>query len=338
MLTLFGGTTGTFEVPSVSTSPFNASPFRNSGSFEGMNPFENGDFGGFGNFPRGMPFSGMESMVGAIFVGMLVFWLAVTLVLSLLSLISMWKLFRKAGQPGWKSIIPVYNMYVMLKISGCPGWWLALYFVPYVNLIVAVLAADAFVKAYGRLGIGPVLMYVFLAPFYLPYLAFSRNVRYMGPFPWGSGFYGGVANVYGDPLGPNYQPSAAGSYPPGYPQGYAQGYMPAYNPSYNQGVNPVNQPGVNPGYNPGYNTENQPAANGGNMPASNPAYNMSAVNQPPVNPPTVNNPPYAVVPASQVEQEAMEQDVLKQEVMELEVREQDMLEQEVANQAKQDEP
>ena len=240
MLTLFGGTTGTFEVPSVSTSPFNASPFRNSGSFEGMNPFENGDFGGFGNFPRGMPFSGMESMVGAIFVGMLVFWLAVTLILSLLSLISMWKLFRKAGQPGWKSIIPVYNMYVMLKISGCPGWWLALCFVPYINLIVAVLAADAFVKAYGRLGIGPVLMYVFLAPFYLPYLAFSRNVRYMGPFPWGSGFYGGAANAYGDPLGPNYQTNSAGSYPPGYPQGYAQGYMPAYN------MSAVNQPSVNP--------------------------------------------------------------------------------------------
>ena len=134
MLTLIGGTTGTFEVPSVSTSPFNASPFRNSGSFEGMNPFGNGDFGDFGNFPRGMPFSGMESVVGAIFVGMLVFWLAVTLILSLLSLISMWKLFRKAGQPGWKSIIPVYNMYVMLKISGCPGWWLALYFVPYVKI------------------------------------------------------------------------------------------------------------------------------------------------------------------------------------------------------------
>ena len=51
----------------------------------------------------------------------------------ILMVASMWKVFSKAGQPGWASIIPFYNLYIMLKIAGKPGWWLILMFVPLVN-------------------------------------------------------------------------------------------------------------------------------------------------------------------------------------------------------------
>lgn len=214
-----GGSPFSGESPFVNGNPFgDGSPFQGGDPFQGNNPFGNGEFN---PFAYNMPFQGMEHFFGAFFVGMLVFWLIVTLAISILGIICLWRLFKKAGQPGWKSLIPIYNTYVMLRIAGCPGWWLWLYFVPYVNLVVPILAADAFVKAYGRMGLGPVLMYIFLSPFYLPYLAFSRNVQYVGPFPWGSGFYGGPANMSGDPFGPGYQPGA-------YPQG---GYQPGGHPS-----------------------------------------------------------------------------------------------------------
>jgi hypothetical protein len=50
-----------------------------------------------------------------------------------------WKIFEKAGQPGWAAIVPFYNTYILLKIAGRPGWWLLLYLIPLVNLVIAIL-------------------------------------------------------------------------------------------------------------------------------------------------------------------------------------------------------
>jgi hypothetical protein len=46
--------------------------------------------------------------------------------IALLLIVAMWKVFTKAGQPGWASIIPIYNLYVWCKIVGRPGWWIIL--------------------------------------------------------------------------------------------------------------------------------------------------------------------------------------------------------------------
>lgn len=54
-----------------------------------------------------------------------------------------WKVFQKAGQPGWASIVPVYNWVVLFQISGKPGWWVALILVPFGGLIVLVLSLIA---------------------------------------------------------------------------------------------------------------------------------------------------------------------------------------------------
>ena len=40
---------------------------------------------------------------------------------------ALWKVFVKAGHPGWAAIIPIYNIYVLLKVIGRPGWWLLLF-------------------------------------------------------------------------------------------------------------------------------------------------------------------------------------------------------------------
>ncbi len=75
-----------------------------------------------------------NNVLGALFGGMaLLFWLAVAVVV----IIGGWKVFEKAGHPGWAILIPFYNTYIMLKIAGRPGWWLLLYLIPIVNLVIA---------------------------------------------------------------------------------------------------------------------------------------------------------------------------------------------------------
>ena len=46
------------------------------------------------------------------------------LLIALLVIVATWKVFTKAGQPGWASIIPIYNLYIWCKIVGRPGWWI----------------------------------------------------------------------------------------------------------------------------------------------------------------------------------------------------------------------
>src|ERR1039458_6634486 len=44
-------------------------------------------------------------------------------VLSILFVISEWKVFRKAGKPGWASIIPLYSGWTLAEVGGKPAWW-----------------------------------------------------------------------------------------------------------------------------------------------------------------------------------------------------------------------
>lgn len=100
-------------------------------------------------------------------------------VIFALMIVTYWKLFNKAGQPGWASIIPIYSTYIMLKIGEKPGWWILLFLVPIANIVFMIMALAAFLKAYGKEGAGPVLLALFFSIFYLPYLAFSNKVQYV---------------------------------------------------------------------------------------------------------------------------------------------------------------
>lgn len=59
-------------------------------------------------------------------IGLIIFVIIVlmfTIVLSIIEIIGKWKLFKKAGKPGWASIIPYYNNWVLVEISGCKWWF-----------------------------------------------------------------------------------------------------------------------------------------------------------------------------------------------------------------------
>jgi hypothetical protein len=101
--------------------------------------------------------------------------MAVTLIflaVLLIMLAAMWKLFAKAGEPGWAIIIPIYNIIVLLKVSGKPWWWLFLFIIPIVGIVIALLANIGLAKNFGKgtgYGIG-----LFLLPFiFIPILAFG---------------------------------------------------------------------------------------------------------------------------------------------------------------------
>lgn len=94
------------------------------------------------------------------------------LVIMVVWIVSFWKLFTKAGKPGWAAIIPIYNLIVMLDIIKRPLWWIILLLIPFVNIIFTIIVMADFVKAYGKPGWHAILAILF-GIIYFPYLAFS---------------------------------------------------------------------------------------------------------------------------------------------------------------------
>jgi hypothetical protein len=115
-------------------------------------------------------------ILGAIFGGGV---FIVVLAITVLVFVSLWKIFEKAGKPGWAGIVPIYNFFVLLEIVGRPLWWIVLIFVPCVGFVVQIILCIDLAKAFGKdnaYGIGLALL-----PFiFFPILAFG-DARYVGP-------------------------------------------------------------------------------------------------------------------------------------------------------------
>jgi len=106
---------------------------------------------------------------------MLLFFLAIAVVF----IIGLWKVFTKAGQPGWAVLVPIYNIITLLKIAGRPAWWVILYLIPFVNFVVAILVAIDVAKAFGQsTGWGIVMLFLLSGIGYLV-LGFG-NYQYIG--------------------------------------------------------------------------------------------------------------------------------------------------------------
>ncbi|MFH2204157.1 MAG: DUF5684 domain-containing protein [Elusimicrobiota bacterium] len=105
--------------------------------------------------------------------------LLIQLAIVVVSIAALWKVFVKAGKPGWAAIIPFYNLYVLLVIAGKPGWWLILLFVPLVNLVFAFLAMLALARAFGK-GVGFAIGLYLIGFVFFPILAFG-DAEYAGP-------------------------------------------------------------------------------------------------------------------------------------------------------------
>jgi ABC-type sulfate transport system permease subunit len=101
-------------------------------------------------------------------MGMVIVYLAI----CLLMIISLWKVFSKAGQPGWASIVPFYSIYVFLKVAGKPGWWLVLMLLFPISIIFGIIATIGLARNFGKGG-GFTAGLILLPVIFLPMLAFG---------------------------------------------------------------------------------------------------------------------------------------------------------------------
>jgi uncharacterized protein DUF5684 len=98
--------------------------------------------------------------------------LLVYLIVIVVGITGLWKTFVKAGKPGWASIIPIYNLVVLVEIAGKPTWWAILLFVPIVNLVVFVLVKMDLAKKFNK-GPGFALGLILLPFIFYPILGFG---------------------------------------------------------------------------------------------------------------------------------------------------------------------
>ena len=89
-----------------------------------------------------------------------------------------WKIFTKAGKPGWAAIVPIYNIIVLLEIVNKPVWWIVLLLIPCVNLVVMVLVIIELAKVFGK-STGFAVGLLLLGIIFLPILAFG-DAEYQG--------------------------------------------------------------------------------------------------------------------------------------------------------------
>ncbi len=101
-----------------------------------------------------------------------------TIALTIFGVVAVWKIYQKAGHPGWESIVPFYNNYILLKIVGKPTWWLILFFIPVVMIIPHILICLALAQVFGK-GVGFAIGLIFLPLIFYPILAFGKS-QYIG--------------------------------------------------------------------------------------------------------------------------------------------------------------
>jgi len=103
----------------------------------------------------------------------------VYLVILVVEFVAAWRIFTKAGRPGWGVFIPIFNLYLLCKISGRPGWWIILFCIPLVNVVVGLIVALDIAKAFAKgsgFGIGLWL----LGFIFVPVLGFG-SAQYTQP-------------------------------------------------------------------------------------------------------------------------------------------------------------
>ena len=98
------------------------------------------------------------------------------LVIAVIMIVANWKIYTKAGKPGWASIVPFYNMYVMYEIAGMNGWMFLLTFIPIVNIVIQIMLYLNLAKKFGK-STGFAIGLILLNPIFLLLLAFG-NAEY----------------------------------------------------------------------------------------------------------------------------------------------------------------
>jgi len=104
------------------------------------------------------------------------------LAIALFFIIAAWKVFTKAGKPGWGIFIPIYNLYLWVKIAGRSGWWVLLIMIPIVGIVFSIIVALDVAKAFGKSGVWGFFLLFLFTFIGLPILGYGKAV-YTPPGP-----------------------------------------------------------------------------------------------------------------------------------------------------------
>ncbi len=115
----------------------------------------------------------------AVGAGIYIVCLVISLIMLVLTIIARWKIYAKAGRPGWASLIPFYTWYCMFDIAWGNGWLFLLMFVPCANFVVSIMLWFKLAKAFGR-GTGFGFGLLFLNTIFVLILGFGSD-KYIGP-------------------------------------------------------------------------------------------------------------------------------------------------------------
>lgn len=119
-----------------------------------------------------------DSYESAIMAAMGIY-VVVILAITVFAIVCMWKIFTKAGQPGWASIIPFYNYYVLFDIAWGNGLLFLLMLIPVANFVIMIILWVKLSQAFGYSAAFAIGL-LFLPIIFLPILAFGSS-RYIGP-------------------------------------------------------------------------------------------------------------------------------------------------------------
>ncbi|MBQ2604685.1 MAG: DUF5684 domain-containing protein [Acutalibacteraceae bacterium] len=141
--------------------------------------------------------------------------------MTVILIISYWKMFQKAGEQGWKAIVPLYNSYTLTSLVFKSGWYFLIMLIPVANIVFYIMMVFRLAKAYGRstaFGFGM----LFLPYVFFPIVGFDKTSQYLGNPAYGIvGNYGGGSFITGGQV----------------PQGYSDNY---YQNLQNNPYNPDN--------------------------------------------------------------------------------------------------
>ena len=104
--------------------------------------------------------------------------LIIGMVVLVFCFVCMWRVFEKAGQEGWKAIVPILNIITLVQIVELPTWYVALYFIPFANLYASYKVSRELAEKFGE-GDGAFWVLLFLlAPVGYGILAFDKNKKF----------------------------------------------------------------------------------------------------------------------------------------------------------------
>lgn len=139
-------------------------------------------------------YDAVGGLLGGFLGGFIVVFLIIGLIalaVSIINIIALWKVYKKAGKGGWESIIPFYNTWVLVEIAGLNWWWFLLFFAPLVlgfipilNVFSGLATLFVFFNCYYNIakkfnkGTGFAVCLTLFSPICIPILGFSKNNVY----------------------------------------------------------------------------------------------------------------------------------------------------------------